>query len=321
MVKTLPYIAIFLIVSLLQVNGLSQNTDSTLSDSVGMELLNADSLLTNQLQTSKKYTLLDTLRNPTLLRAYFFTHEQIKGTKIISNQKTYNRSVPGVKQIKLRPNNGYNWKFWLMVLMVILIIAARLTNIKIFDKLLFAAYQTNNIAINTSVRESAIIVINLLLYLVFSTAISLFAVIYLENKQFIAIELNLHSFVKIFAYIHVVYIAKYLIIKLVSAIVKLEDMARILIVNTITVNNLTGIIIIPILLIYSYSKGMQIKDISLIAAGIIIISSVVFRLVKNFISAIGLQRYPIIYIIIYLCGLEIIPWFIIFKLLIKHLQA
>lgn len=302
-------------------NAFAQNADSVLLNDTGMVAFDADSLHDSQLQISKKYTLLDTLRNPTLLRTYFFIHEQIKGTKVISNQKTYNRSVPGVKQIKLRPSTGYNWKFWLMVLMVVLIIAARLTNVKIFDQILSDTYQINNFTINTSARESAIIVINVLLYLVFSAAIALFAVIYLENKQFIAIELNLQSFVKIFSYIHVIYISKFLIIKVVSAIAKLEDMARILIVNTISVNNLTGFIIIPVLLIYSYSQGIQVKHISLIAAGIVIISSVVFRLVKNFISAIGLQQYPIIYIFIYLCGLEIVPWLITFKLLIKHLQA
>lgn len=255
-----------------------------------------------------------------MLRKYFFKHENISGQKFVSNNKNFERNVPGIKQIKIRPQKHYNWKFWLLLGILLTLIVARFINYKIFDSITGLSF---SLKINDSVgdKKTVSFFIFMLLHVIFTSVIALFTVIYAEYRQIISAENGLKFFYQVFAFIAMVYIIKIVTIKSISSIVGLSNVANQTILNTFAVNNLIGMLLLPVLLIYTYSPSVQIKFIAFIANIIIITAGIFFRIIKNAVISLKLNTYSSIYIIIYICAFEIIPWLIIFKLLINKLLA
>jgi len=279
------------------------------------------SYLANGYTKAKTYTLLDTLNNPSLLRFYFFKNERISGQKFIPLQKQFNRLVPGVKQIQLKEKVNHSWKFWIIIVLIISVSLARLVNLKIFNLVVLRAFNFSDADTPFAEKTSAVILINFLLHTVFSSALALFIVIYEESRQIISVQNSLTQFVYILMLIQLVYLGKYLVSLIINYALKFNHTTKMFFNNAIAVNNIAGLLLVPVLLVFTYSVSALIKDSAFIVAIIIILFSVVFRTIKNLFDGFKQNGYPFIYIFIYLCATEIFPWLLIFKLLINEIQA
>ncbi|MFN4083155.1 MAG: DUF4271 domain-containing protein [Bacteroidia bacterium] len=273
------------------------------------------------IKTNRTETILDSLKNDAFLRSIFFKNENIETQKFINGSKQFNRVVPGVKEIKLRPGKIYNWKFWVLISIAVVLITIRLINLKQFDEVLSYAYRIDIYDNTIKGTKTVSYIINISLQLIFISSLALFAIIYAEERRLISVQNGLNIFIKTLVILIIIYLVKIILVYNLSAVIKFTRFAKAVLINAFSVNNIIGIVLVPILLIYTYSSSFDIKTIAFIASIIIIISGVLYRLIKNAITILFQNQYPTIYIIIYLCAFEILPWLIIFKLLINKILA
>jgi hypothetical protein len=114
-----------------------------------------------------------------------------------------------------------------------------------------------------------------------------------------------------------IYAVKFLVHLVAGFLIEATDAVLAYLLNVSVTHLVCGILMffVTLLIIYSPWRGPLLFNISLGTLGLFIL----IRYIKNFIQTIQFFRYNYLYLILYLCTLEITPWFLIIKYLNNHL--
>lgn len=153
------------------------------------------------------------------------------------------------------------------------------------------------------------------LYAIFSLAMGLFIVI--QQSAFSASSpLTILYFLKISAFVAVLFVVKILLIRIISVIFEIERLAREYITVLYLVYFNSMLLLMPMLLFVTFLPVFYFKFI-LIFYVIIVSLLFLYRFLRTAWSLLGNLRFSIFYLILYLCTLEVIPILILVKALNK----
>lgn len=121
-------------------------------------------------------------------------------------------------------------------------------------------------------------------------------------------RLIIFAFIIAFAYSF-----KMILLKLLGYLLDFDKPVASYIFNIFLMNNILGIVLLPIVIIIAYVSNPY-THLILIGALLIIGSTYVYRLVRGFFIGMTIPRFSIFYLFLYLCAFEIAPLAIIFKI-------
>ena len=302
------------VLMLLLVNSLySLPVDTILVSNSTTDSIQAD---TNKVikYTRSDYSLLDSFRNYTTLRSIAFPYENIKGLAITEDVKFESRTLPGVKEIVFRKKRDETWKFWILITIIFFVASVRLINIKRFDEIISSAFDMS-FDLKVWVEKSPnYIITSLAIFIGFITSSALFAVTYAERKSLIEVNSDVSLFWSVSLGLLIIYIAKIFLNLFVGLIFKTQRLSQLFLFNAISINNLVGLFLIVLNLVYIYVPDYGTIRFIGACAIVVILVGFIFRMIKNLLMGSSVSKYPIIYLFTYLCAFEILPWCVVFKL-------
>lgn len=277
------------------------------------EVINADSSISadsSALMQTKHYSILDTLRNDSFINANFRKYAAITN-QIVVNESYSQRDVPSVKEIKYRTSNDPEWIFW-----VIISILSYIAGVRTFNQKNFKASLNSVFSMKFSFRlleEKGVIFnyITLQLFTIFVLIAALFTHQMLIKTGHPFLDGDVWMYLSITAFILGIYVLKFLLHIVWGWLLQLNKLGITLISNTVTTSNFIALVIFPVLIILIYIDNPLLETIFIRTIAATFLLSVLYRVVRAIILQGSYFRYPIVYLILYLCILEISPWLII----------
>jgi hypothetical protein len=267
--------------------------------------------------TSSGSEFLDSLKNEKILRKLFFLNETITGNAIAFEEVGKERSLPGIKMIKHRLPKRDTWKFWVLGLTLVLLAFIRLSNIKRFDELLTSAGELQPNLMAYTEKLGNYLFIQISLFLNFLIGISLFWVNYSQQNHLLETADYYFVLWEQVLVLVIAYLVKSFASFIVGQLSGMKTLSSILLFNTLVVNNFLGVVLVFLNLLYLYIPG---EDARSAIEAIILISifvAVIYRQIKNILMSLNQSKEQLIYIILYFCSLEIVPWLILLKIFIN----
>ncbi len=287
--------------------------DSLVANTKLLDSLNSESLGSVKL-TRSDFTLLDSLRKDSILRGIAFPYENIKGADLSEEVKFESRTLPGVKEIEFRKKRDENWKFWILMAIIFFVAAVRLMNLKRFDEIISSAFEMSFDLKVWKDKSPNYLITSLAIFLGFVASAALFVVTYAERKSLIDVNSDISLFWTVSLGMIIVYAAKIILNLFIGVIFKTQQLSQLFLFNAISINNLVGLFLIGLNLLYIYVPDPSIIRFIGAFAIIIILVGFIFRMVKNLLMGVNVSKYPTIYLFTYLCAFEILPWCVVFKL-------
>jgi hypothetical protein len=258
--------------------------------------------------------LLDSLGKPNTMRKYFFLNEQISGIAVALKANEIGRDLPRLKAIQLRKTRTDGWKFWTILFAILFLALIRLINIKRFNEILVSGFDLHADYLNYSGKTSNYIWSNMGLFLNFIFSVSLFLVHLFEVNQQIETDNFYLMFWQIAILLMLIYVAKFFINLIIGNIFKMVSTSYVALFNAMVVNNLLGVVLAFLNLFFVFVSDPFTANIISVIILLTLVSSVIYREIKNLIMTQQKGQYQFIYIFLYLCSLEILPWLVVFKL-------
>ena len=243
-----------------------------------------------------------------------------KKEKKIANEAPIKKEVIKVIEVKPKENiasiSDYKPNIWVagVVIFSVFVFAwLRLFHYKNYNEILKSGYNYNNSAKLFKEGNSASQRVGFLLNTVFTINLSLFlflAIGYLNIMQLIT---DFKLFMVLFGVITLTYFIKSIIIKTIGFIFSSDVVASEYNSNVLLYNKILGLALFPIIIALPYINIDW--KLPVIYTGFFLVSTFfIFRLVRSF-QIVFRIKLSIIYWILYLCTLEILPVFILSKIL------
>lgn len=278
--------------------------------------LYADSLF--RLATSKRETfgLMDTISNDTVLAAIF------KGYSLIQNvfieQKFVRKNLPTVKEVKGRFKEDNQWKFWIIVFILAYIAFVRISNSNNFRVFLLSVF---NLKLSRKIWDDqrsffGFVIIQLFAIYLFIAA--MFITNYMEFKNMLLAGSYFEQYAYVLGIILVVYFGKFLIHGVLGWLLKMHKLGISFVSNTLSVNNFVALVIFPFTVFSIYATNALWANVFAQTIIAIFFLSVIYRGVRIVLLSNSFFSFPTFYLFLYLCALEIAPWFIIVKFLSNY---
>jgi hypothetical protein len=261
--------------------------------------------------------LKDSLAQPELLRNFFFINETISGRAKNQNQVEKARDLPRLKAIKLRKQTTDHWKFWVLLFSVFFLALVRLLNIKRFDEILVSAFDLQTDYKDYSAKTSNYLWSNIGLFINFVISLSLFLTSLFEFNHQLETENYFLLFWKLSGILVLVYLGKIVINLILGSIFKMWKLSRITLFNAIMINNILGIGLVILNLFFVFVSNVISANIIGSIILITILVAVIYRQIKNLMMTPQSGRFQFLYIFLYLCALELLPWMVLFKMFLN----
>lgn len=261
--------------------------------------------------------LFDSLKHPEMMRNFFFINEQIHGTAIQFHNADQVRDLPRLKAIRLRTMQKDNWKFWILLLTILFLALIRLMNVKRFDEILLSAFDLHADFSKYSDKSGNYFMSNLGLFLNFILSLSLFLTNLFEINHEVESENYYLLFWKFSLILLLFYLGKILLNLILGGIFKLTSLSMITLINAIVVNNILGVALVFLNLFFVFVSDPFTSNIISALIFIIILISVIYRQIKNLMMGPQAGKFQFLYIFLYLCALELLPWLVLFKLFLN----
>ena len=209
-----------------------------------------------------------------------------------------------------------DWFTFILLLIVIAITLLRTFNSKVFNQLMRAFY--NNTVANQIIRDENILVqrasVTLSISSYFVLALLLFKIADFYNYSNPLAGEGIVRFLFIALFVSLAYSVKMILLKIAGYVLKIDKPVAAYIFTIFLSNNVIGVILIPFLIIISYA---QLPFIGYFYYGCIAIAltGLFYRWVKGIVISLSIPNLSLVYIIFYLCGLEIAPLLVIAKLI------
>jgi hypothetical protein len=264
-----------------------------------------------------KRTLLDTLRNDTILLAIFKPYIEIQYT-YFQNRKT-RKNLPTVKEIELRVIHDNQWKFWVIVIILLYIAFVRISNANNFRVFILSVF---NLGLSRKIWEdqrSFFGFIILQLFAIYLFIASLIITNYMEFKHLLFFNHYVWQYLMVLVALIIIYGVKFIIHALLGVLLKMPNLAVGFISNTISVNNFIALVLFPFVVFSTYANSSVLAQVLAQTVVAIFILSVLYRVIRSILLSNSFFSFPTFYLFLYLCALEIAPWFIIGKFLNNYI--
>ncbi|MCG9880462.1 MAG: DUF4271 domain-containing protein [Bacteroidia bacterium] len=285
-----------------------------------------DSLQVGSLDSSSTHTasvklgpqnLLDSMAEPNTLRHYFFLNEQI--TKIIEpgSNIEQSRDLPLLKAIHVRNKPREAWKFWTILFNLLFLAIIRLIHIKRFDEIISSAFDLQADFSQYADKAGTYVASHTGLFFNFIIATSFFISSLLAQNHQLDTSNYYSFFLKLSLGIFILYIIKIFINLFIGYLFKIKQMSSVIIFNALVLNNVLGVALVFLNLFYVFVNDTEIVNIIASVSIVTILLSVIYRQVKNILMISQVSKFQFVYILLYLCTLEILPWLVIFKVFLN----
>ena len=284
----------------------------------GQDSLRSEGQIQDSLFIDKStFSLIDTLLNPLQVRQLFMPYEGIgdKGNVNVVFELQALRNKPNLKQIKNHPNNDKRTYFFSLVVLVILISINRLTNPKNFTTFIQSVFDTQLSQRIWSDSKTNFLSIIIQLSITFIFTLSIIIAFYLQSRSEL-LEMSFYSILwRTILILLATYLIKFFLLWTLGELLNFSNLTQGLITSTISLNGFLSLLMLPLSIVYIYNSGTFLGNATFYTLVSIFFIGVIFRNLHMFFMAINALRFPIIYLFIYLCALEILPWLLLFKIL------
>ncbi|MCA5004356.1 DUF4271 domain-containing protein [Sphingobacterium bovistauri] len=203
---------------------------------------------------------------------------------------------------------------WLVVALVLILVGLALVRIFFSVTFLNVVYGYFNERVLAQISKEDNMLTSwpyIFLYIIFSFSLGLFVVIYVSAKEDL-LFMTISNFTRLSLVIGGLFVAKLLLIRIISVIFEAKRMARDYITVLYIVYFNTMLILIPILILAIFLPFYYLDYLAVILGiGVLLIFS--YRILRTALSLLGHLKFSIFYLILYLCALEIAPILILVK--------
>ncbi len=206
-----------------------------------------------------------------------------------------------------------DWITIVILLCFALLATAKLMNSARFSEFVML-FNTNKYIVLNQKGNKLSTFFNGILILVQVLSVSLFIYLCLDVLQWQSDIINITLYLKIASLYLFVLICKILVEKIISTIFSIEILIEDYLFYKLSYRNFLGVILLPLNLLFIYTtKPSKIVLIVLIASLVILNLIILFSIYKKNENIILNHSF---YFILYLCALEIAPYFMLYKLII-----
>jgi hypothetical protein len=283
-----------------------------------LSITNSDSIST-KIET---FSLLDTLKNESILRSFFHPTTKLSGITNSINLTEINsvRDLPFLKQIKTVPPNSGNWKIWFILCLVLYLAVVRLTNSRNFEQASSVVFDMMFLSTIYKLIDSKFTWSSFHLFIIYILSFSLILTQFFEYNQIF----NNYSYKFLVWIISItlalIYLVKFVIYFVVGYLLDDVISSTKMIINTIQISNFLGFILLLFSVFYIYTSNLQLTQTIFFTMVAIFFSAILYRLARYLLNQISKSSLPFFYLFIYLCALEISPWLIFIKILNSYLS-
>ncbi|MFZ9943620.1 MAG: DUF4271 domain-containing protein [Bacteroidia bacterium] len=214
----------------------------------------------------------------------------------------------------LEPRNP-DWFSIALLLLLFWFTYTRVVYYKTVGQLFSAFFNIN--ATNQIVRDENILVqrASVMMSLIFYCALALFVFLALEwySVNIPWLGTGLFRFLFILLGTAMAYSLKTILLKLLGNVFDIERPAASYIFNFTLINNATGVVLLPLVMITAYLNTSWVAPFFYLSIAVLIISFI-YRQIRAFRIWATMPGVPFFYFILYICTLEISPLLILFKM-------
>ena len=203
---------------------------------------------------------------------------------------------------------------WVVVVLISILIALGLVRLFFHHTFLNVIYGYFNERILTQISKEDNVLTSwpyIFLYIIFSFSLGLFLVIYFSAKDD-HLFLSMENFAKVSITISVLFVAKLLLLRIISVIFQIKRLAKSYITVLYLVYFNSMLILLPILILSVFLPFVYI-DYLMIVFAVVVILLFGYRMIRTAFGLLGNLKFSIFYLILYLCALEIAPILILVK--------
>lgn len=220
---------------------------------------------------------------------------------------------PDYAIIKRPPNN--NLLIFIVLLNVMFIIAIiKISNERNLLTFVSSLYSSISALKYYGERQTIFNRVNIQLLLVHLLLLSMGLTLYEDLPGFLPDD-ALRRFLVLFGFFLAMMLAKILVNWSIEKVFEVDRLSVIVANHTIGVNFVATLVLLPVfLIIYLNASTETARALPVIAASVLMLA-VIVRILRSYIVLNLSFQYPKIYLLLYFCTSEILPWFIIFKLI------
>jgi len=210
-----------------------------------------------------------------------------------------------------------DYLFYLLVGIVLLFAIIRQLFPKYFQNLFRLMFQASFRQKQTREQMMQQILPSLLMNIIFVLVSGLFMALLAEIRGWLHISfwgLTLYSI----ALLAFVYIFKYLVIQFMGWVFNAREQASTYGFIVFLINKIIGLTLLPLLLLLAFSSG-YVQEVILTIAACIVILLLVFRYIVSLTIIRGALSIHPLHFFIYLCGIELMPMLIIYKVMFSYI--
>ncbi len=256
----------------------------------------------------------DTLRSDSFFTNNFSNYALPKTQKVLVNESNNTSQL----QPQLKSINSPNWVFIVVISIVTLLLFIKFSFTKLYGNALLSFFNRAATADIINDKYSPRWLFVLFANLFFIGVISLWiSRVFLTTEAPMADE-SPGRFYWIFIIIFLVYFVKFLIHLLSGALFQITDAIIIYILNVSITNLICGMVMLFSTLLLVYSPWHEQQWLINTSFGIMIVF-ILLRYLRGLQQTMKYFKYNYLYLILYLCTLEIAPWFLMIKYLNNYL--
>ncbi len=208
------------------------------------------------------------------------------------------------------------WIYWVVLLVLVGIIFLKYVNLRLFNLMFLSVLYPKFCDEALKEHDTPINIYNLMATVVCAVIYALF-IWFLAKAELTA---QIHDnpnvvFVLTFVVLAIFYLIRYLSIMIAAALLDAEYTYGVLLQVTVSGNMWMAIVVLPVLALLNAVFVDDFSSSLLLYGWIILLVYLVAKQVRVFIQVASSFPHSIIYLILYLCALEIAPYLAIFKLL------
>lgn len=291
----------------------NQDSFNFATDSLVLDSLLSDSIHQQINKSGIRFTLLDSIANDTILNQIFKSYAGIQNPYF--ERKIVRKNLPTVKEVKTKPPITNQWKFWVGVFILAYIAFVRISNSNNFRVFILSVF---NLKLSRKIWEdqrSFFGFVILQLFAIYLFIAALFINNYMEMKSIKFTETYFQQFWIVVMVLFVIYAGKFIVHAFLGMLFKMQNLGVGFVSNTISVNNFVALVIFPFLVFSIYVSNGLLAQVLAQTIIVIFFLSILYRVVRITLLSNSFFSFPTFYLFLYLCALEVAPWFIIVKYL------
>lgn len=260
--------------------------------------------------TSMRSFFSDTLQSDSFFNANFANY-QLPKTQLPRNEQDRIIATPKIKYTN-------RWIFLIVMVTIILLLFIKFNFTKLYLNALESFYKRSATADIIHDKYSPRWLFILFANLFFILVVSLWVSRSFNKPEVFTGVGSLDQFLLIFAIIFLVYFVKFGIHLLSGVLFQITEAMVIYIINISVTNLVCGMLLFFTTLLLLYSPWHEQTLLLNISIGIIVLF-IALRYARGLLQTIQYFKFNYLYLILYLCTLEIAPWFLIVKYINNYL--